>query len=442
MRLPKHAREGRSLRAAWPAALFALALLWAAGGAAARPDSGAVHEGREGRLRVFDEVWEQVRARYFDPDLGGVDWQEVRRTMRPEAERASSDEELYAVLRRMLGRLRDPHTRVFAPGEGTDWRVRRFVSVGVTLRELGGRVVVADVERESAAERAGVRAGDEVLRVGGETPSSIIARRLSETAASDSATARRLAVGRLFEGPRDTEVEAVFRRENRENRENVVRLRRTLSVRPPTFEARRAGGAVGLVRFNPFTSEMASQLSRALGGELKEVRALIIDLRDNGGGEADAMADFASALLPSGQSLGRFTGRGGRVLLEPYTRAALVSSAERLRRFDGPVVVLVGARTASAAEVFAAALREAGRARLVGEATCGCVLGIRRRHPLPDGGILDVSEMDYHTAKGRRLEGAGLKPDEEAAPTREDLRRGRDPALERALQLLKSSLKD
>jgi len=431
------------LRAPRLVALCLLACLWPApgGAAAARHESDPSHEGREGRLRVFDEVWEQVRARYFDPGFGGVDWQEVRRTMRPEAERAASDEELYAVLRRMLGRLRDPHTRVFAPGEGTDWRVRRFVSVGVTVRELGGRVVVADVERGSAAERAGVRAGDEVLSVGGETAAGIVARRLSEQAASDSASARRLAVARIFEGPRDTEVEVAFRRAGAA-REKVVRLRRAVSVRPPSFEARRAAGSVGVVRFNPFTPEMAALLSRALGDELKNVRALVIDLRDNGGGEADAMADFASALLPSGRSLGRFTGRDGRVLLEPYTRAALLSSAERLRRFDGPVVVLVGARTASAAEVFAAALRDAGRARLVGEPTCGCVLGIRRRHPLPDGGILDVSEMDYHTARGRRLEGAGLKPDEEAAPTREDLRRGRDPALERALQLLKGSSKD
>ncbi|HLM58563.1 MAG TPA: S41 family peptidase, partial [Pyrinomonadaceae bacterium] len=168
----------------------------------------------------------------------------------------------------------------------------------------------------------------------------------------------------------------------------------------------------------------------------------VVDLRENGGGEADAMADVASALLPAGLSLGRFTGRDGRLLLEPFTRSALLTSAESLRRFGGPVVVLTGARTASAAEVFTSALRERGRARVLGETTCGCVLGIRRRHPLPDGGILDISEMDYHTAAGRRLEGTGLEPDEAVAPTREDLRRGRDPAIERALQLLKSSLRD
>ncbi|MBC7930625.1 MAG: peptidase S41, partial [Rubrivivax sp.] len=103
----------------------------------------------------------------------------------------------------------------------------------------------------------------------------------------------------------------------------------------------------------------------------------------------------------------------------------------------GRIILLTNARTASAAEVFAASLREAGRARVVGETTCGCVLGIRRRHQLPDGGVLDISEMNYHTAGGVRLEGRGLSPDEQITPTREDLRRGRDRAVELALEILK-----
>src|SRR3712207_6969560 len=63
----------------------------------------------------------------------------------------------------------------------------------------------------------------------------------------------------------------------------------------------------------------------------------------------------------------------------------------------------------------------------------GCVLGIRRRHRLPDGGILDVSETDYHTAAGTRLERAGLAPDVHVPVTAQDLRAGRDAALQHAL---------
>ena len=66
------------------------------------------------------------------------------------------------------------------------------------------------------------------------------------------------------------------------------------------------------------------------------------------------------------------------------------------------------------------------------------MLGIRRRHTLPDGGLLDISEMDYRTAGGRRLEGAGLEPDEGVSPTRRDIQSGHDAALARAVELLKA----
>lgn len=391
---------------------------------------------REGRLRIFDEVWEQVRERYFDPTFGGVDWQGTRGDLRPLAAEARDASELYSVLRRMLGRLRDPHTRVFAPGDGTDWRVQRYVSVGVSVRELGGALVVADVERDSQAERAGLRAGDELLSIDGEDASSLFARKLSETAAGDTRASRLQAIAHLFDGPTGSAVALDFRRAD-ETRVRVARLSREPRTRVPTFDAKREGGA-RLVRFNIFTPEVAAQFARSLRTELRNARALVIDLRDNGGGEADSMADVASALLPAGLSLGRFTDRGGQVSLEPFTRAALLSSAETLERFRGPVVILTNARTASAAEVFAAAMRERQRALVVGEQTCGCVLGIRRRHVLPDGGVLDVSEMDYRTAAGSRLEGAGLTPDMQVAPTLEDLRRGRDRALTLALELLKA----
>jgi carboxyl-terminal processing protease len=280
-----------------------------------------------------------------------------------------------------------------------------------------------------------------VLSLDGEPVSSLVARRLAEQGAAGSSAARLIAVSHLFDGPRDSTVRLNFARAG-ESRERSATLNREPHTRLPSFEVRGEGRGVRLVRFNIFTPEVATQFARALKDELKDARALVIDLRDNGGGEAESMADLASTLLPAGLSLGRFTDREGAIRLEPFTRTALLSSADSFARFSRPVVLLTNAHTASAAEVFAAAMRETNRASVIGEATCGCVLGIRRRHQLPDGGILDVSEMDYHTARGARLEGTGLRPDISVEPTREDLRRRRDRALERALEILKDSKSD
>jgi len=371
----------------------------------------------------------------------------MRRELRPRAADARGEAELYALLRRMLGHLRDPHTRVYAPGESIARGATRFVSVGLSVREVSGEVLVVHVERGSEAERAGVRAGDEVLSVDGEAVSHILARRLAEqTPEGDEAAAlemrapaRRVSASVIFNGASGTSLRAVFR--DARGRENSVSLRRELRVRVTELKARRLRDRIGLVSFNGFTPETAAQLARTLSTNLRDARGLILDLRENGGGESEAMTDAASIFLDPGLPLGRFTNRAGRVEIKPHTRTVMLSAPDTLPRIRAPLVLLTSRRTASAAEVFIAALVEKGRARVVGEQTCGCVLGLRRRHQLPDGGSLDVSEMDFHTAAGTRLEGAGISPDEPLAPTREDLRAGRDRAVERATEILKASIK-
>jgi carboxyl-terminal processing protease len=395
---------------------------------------------REGRLIVFDETWRTIRERYYDPALHGVDWEELRARLRPLAADANGETAFYAVLRRLTSRLRDAHTRVFAPDERFDWQRPTYISVGVSLREIAGEIVVASVEREGEAERGGVRAGDELLEIEGEPVETAFARSLTEeTGASTDVAARQHAAARLFKGARDTFVTAVFATNNGRTMKKI-RLRRVLQNRPPALRVQKSEG-FSVVNFNMFVPEIASELMRALRrGELRTARGLVLDLRDNGGGHAETMTDIASAFLPQGTNLGEFTDREGRIASTPQTRAAMLFAADAVAEFRGPIVVLTSTRTASAAEILAAALQESKRASVIGERTCGCVLAIRRRHTLPDGGLLDISEMDFRTARHTRLEGAGITPDEIIQPTRRDLRDARDPALERALKILRDEL--
>jgi len=393
---------------------------------------------REGRLVVFDETWRTIRERYYDPALNGVDWDELRARLRPLAAEANGETEFYMVLRRLTSRLRDAHTRVYAPDERFDWQRPTYVSVGVSLREIAGEIIVAGVERGGEAERGGVRAGDELLSIEGEPVAAIFARRLAEEAGASTGTAAtQQAAARLFKGTRDTFATAVFTNDNKRPATKSVRLRRVLQMRPPALSVKKMEG-FPVVNFNMFLPEIASELMRALRrGELRAARGLVIDLRDNGGGQAETMTDIASAFLPQGTNLGAFTDREGRIASTPQTRAAMLFAADAVAEFRGPVVVLTGTRTASAAEIFAAALQETKRARVIGEPTCGCVLAIRRRHTLPDGGLLDISEMDFRTARHTRLEGRGVTPDELVQPTRRDFTEGRDPTLARAVKILR-----
>jgi carboxyl-terminal processing protease len=396
-------------------------------------------ETREGRLAVFDDVWQTIGARYYDPAMRGVDWSAERERFRSVAAEARTSTEFYTTLRRMISSLHDAHTRVFAPEERSEWDHPVSTGVGVGLREANGAFVVARVTRGSEAERAGVRVGDELLRVDGEAASAAVARRAAEgVTASTDTSAHLAAIARLFDGARDTTVTLDL--SDARGREKRVRLRRAQETRAPEFDVRRVEG-VAVVHFNIFSQEIASLLVRALREDrrLRGARGLVIDLRDNGGGEAESMIDIASAFLPAGTRLGAFTDRDGRTVGSPQTRRAMLFAADEIKSFGGALVVLTSGRTASAAEIFVAALKDAGRARVLGEQTCGCVLAIRTRHQLPDGGLLDVSEMDYRTARDRRLEGVGIAPDETIEPTRLDIEEGRDPVLARAIARLKAA---
>jgi carboxyl-terminal processing protease len=422
--------------------LFSLAPCYALTLLSSNADSHTtLTETREGRLAVFDDVWETIRDRYYDPSFHGIDWRREREEFRPLAAEARSTAEFYAVLRRMVGLLRDAHTRVYAPDEKFDWQHPHVISVGLSVREVEGEAVVVRVEDGSEAESKGLRVGDIITSVDGEPALTLFARRLTEQAGSSTVAAARLrAMATLFEGELDTKVMVGWR--GSDDKERFASLRRQRLDRTALLRVRRVRSQIGVVEFDAFTQTVALDFMRALREKLHGVRGLIVDLRNNGGGEAEAMTEIASAFLPTGSSLGRFMDRTGRTAFEPQTRSAMLFAAEAVALLRVPVVILTSEKTSSAAEIFVATVHERNRAVVIGGPTCGCVLAIRRRHTLPDGGALDVSEMDYRTANGKRLEGTGIMPDERVMLDLTDLRARRDRAMERALERLKIETHD
>src|SRR5262249_46320690 len=119
-------------------------------------------DNREGRLAVFDNVWETIDERYYDPNFGGIDWKAALSLYRQSAAEARNSRELYEILRRMVGVLDDPHTRVYSPEEKFDWWSPRFVSTGIAVREIDGVPTVVQVEPKSAPFREGLRPGDQI----------------------------------------------------------------------------------------------------------------------------------------------------------------------------------------------------------------------------------------------------------------------------------------
>src|SRR5450432_3123322 len=167
---------------------------------------------REGRLALFDDVWQTVRDRYYDANFHGVDWLEQRTILRAQAADARNPPALYAILRRMLASLLDAHTRVYAPDEKFDWEHPRFVGIGISLREVEGQPTVVAVESGSPPARAGVRPGDVIVNVDGEAASVLLERRLREQVGSSTPQAARAhAVTSLLGGAPNTNVRISWR---------------------------------------------------------------------------------------------------------------------------------------------------------------------------------------------------------------------------------------
>lgn len=401
----------------------------------ANPDAAISTDTPEGRLAVFDDAWERINERYYDGEFNGLDWDTQRTTFRPLAAQATSGSELYAVLRRMIASLDDPHTRVFAPEEKFDWWRPRFVTVGFSVAEVGGLPTVTKVERDSAAQRAGIRAGDIVESVDGEAASKLLKARLAGLSDPASPSLRFRAFAKLLEGPSGSSLAITWKDKHGKLKSGTL-LRywqqRELGVRM------RRERDYAVIEIDAFTKVIAQTFVRELQQKLSGVRAVIIDLRTNGGGDAEAMRDIASVFLGADTDLGRFTDRAGTSFtISTRFRSLLTQYPVAFRRV--PLAVLTSERTASAAEIFVEALRDWKRATIIGTETCGCVLAVRTRHLLPDGGLLDVSELDYETAQGQRLEKHGLKPDEKVLVERKDLYSGRDHAIELAANALTRS---
>jgi len=386
----------------------------------------------EGRLAVFDDAWETIQERYYDPKFHGIDWQMQRVTFRPAAARAGKPHEFYDVLRQMIASLKDAHTRVYSPDEKFDWWNPRFITVGLTVREIEGVPTVIQIDPGSTAARTDIKPGDVIVSIDDQPVAEAIKQRLRYSSLSDETNARYRAVGALFEGPAETSVKVTWA--NRKGKQKSAVLQRYWNQRELGFSNQRKGN-IAILRIDAFTQSVAVEFTKMLPAALEGADGIVLDLRANGGGDAEAMADVASLFLDEGTNLGRFADRSGASFeLETFAKRLWRSLAPSQIKL--PLVVLTSENTSSAAEIMVAALQAKHRGQVIGTGTCGCVLAIRSRHALPDGGVLDVSEFDYRTANGLRLEGAGIKPDRLVLTTRADIYSRNDRALELARKFL------
>jgi carboxyl-terminal processing protease len=293
-----------------------------------------------------------------------------------------------------------------------------YVGAGITIQvreDQTGFDIVA-VTTGGPAEAAGIQAGDRIIRIG-----------QTSTVNMEIDTARNMVRGKA-----GTTVDLTVLRDGEEKSFTVQRR----TIQTPVATCKLLEGNVGLVTIENFDSRCAQETIAAIEALRQQgATSLIFDVRYNPGGYASELVKVLDYLLPEGE-LFRTEDYLGRQSVD-------TSDAKCLKM---PMVVLVNADSYSAAEFFAAALREYEWASVVGEATVGKGY-FQQTYQLSDGSAVGLSVGKYFTPKGNSLAGVGIQPDHIVPITDEQIAAGiyygtldpmEDPQVQKALEILRT----
>lgn len=336
--------------------------------------------------------------------------QVVRLVHAEYVEAADSELMIEGAIRGMVEALNDPYSVYLEPETYARFMEQvkgSFGGIGILVGYRDEGLTVVRPYEGTPAAVAGLRAGDLILAVDGK-----------DTQDMDLETAVLLMRGEV-----GTEVRLTIRRGHQEPREYMV-VRRQIQV--PTVEGELKEGGIGHVVLSQFTEKTGGELAYLLNSFGRDLRGLVLDLRDNPGGDLMAAVEVADLFL----------GAGPVVHIDYRTGEDETYYSEK-GRLEVPLVVLVNRTTASAAEIVAGAVKDTDSGVLVGTQTYGKGV-VQNVFPLRNGAGLKLTTARYLTPSGYDLHQKGITPHIEVQDSADF---ESDPQLDKALEILKAGLR-
>lgn len=460
--MPAPRTTHRSLRSFGPrrglAALAGATVLLASGAAPAiDPDSapahGRVQSAESPFVADFDAVHRIVKARHWDPDRVSAAWDEAHAARRPRAAAATTPDDARAVIADLLATLGQSHFAVipaeaadrFDDARGPDVAPEDLAAAhgyhGLELRvtPMDGTVFVARVDTGSPGERAGIRPGWIVTRIGERDAADIVdvAREYAALETPESLAAV-LAMARLNGAPGTTLELGLDAGDAAEHTVDLALVASPIPMAglgelppmPVAIERRTLDQGIGYFRLGAFFGpDRVLPAWRRFLDDHRAAPGIVLDLRGNPGG----VILMSTGML--GFVIDEAGHRVGTLQMRDPERGAFSMPLMINPRPDvhgTPMAVLVDELSASNSEILAAALQDLGRATIVGTRTRGMVLPSMVER-LPSGDGLLHAFAGYERSSGGALEGSGVTPEISVAWSPVALREGRDPALDAAV---------
>jgi C-terminal processing protease CtpA/Prc len=447
----------RPLAAAVLAAFSTLAFAQAAAPAAAPArtlfDSPALASPYQANLSEDEKIaglskfWSEVKYNFVYVDkLKELDWDRVYLEYLPKVRATTSTAQYYKVLMELCAKLQDGHTNIYPAAEIRNGLLARPL---LAVRQVEGRVFVRHVADPELQAR-GVEPGMEVVSVEGEPVRAYNERLIGPYlgASTPQDMERRLYGGWFLSGPAGSAPRVTFRGEDgkvvqaQARRVDWDTYARAIP-QPPPFEMRMLPGNVAYVALNGFGDQRAADGYIAAFDQIAQSSALIIDMRNNGGGNSDVgyrvLATLTGTPFETGRSFTRDYRPAYRAWQEPLPDYVIPDQpwpADAAHQYTKPVAVLISNATFSAGEDFMVAFDSMKRGAIVGEATGGST-GQPLVVALPGGGSARICTKKDTYPDGREWVGKGIEPTVKVVPTVADLKRGRDTVLEAALAALR-----
>ncbi len=352
------------------------------------------------QLEPFWKVWNILSEKYV------------------EATTTDTQKRIWGAIEGLTNSQGDPYTMFFPPEENKLFQgdiAGNFDGVGMEIAIKEKVLTVVAPLKNSPAERAGVKAGDKIIKI-------------DDKISSDLAVEQAV---KLIRGKKGTAVKITFLREGSSEPIEKSIVRDVIDI--PTLETE-IKSDVYIIKLFSFTSQSPELFRNALRQFLQSGKnKLIIDLRGNPGGYLDAAWDMASWFLPAGKVIVTedFGGRRDNLVLRS-------KGYDVLNKYFGSnykVVVLVNNGSASASEILAGALKEQGVAKLVGTKTFGKGSVQELINVTPETSV-KVTIARWMTPSGHNLSHDGLEPDYEVKITPKDLEGGKDPQMDKAIEIM------
>lgn len=427
------------------------------------------------RLEAFNQVWGTINELYFDQTFNGLDWNKIRLEYTNKLKTIKTDLELHELLQEMINRLNRSHFFIIPPEaykeieeakseskrkelqkqnseQGVDKSAEKteetdlsgefdHFGLAIDIRILDNQVVITNVEKDSNAEKAGLKRGFVIEKINGISLKDLMFRLQNYNAYSKTLKNQMPGVLlSILEGEENSEIEITYLDDK--DAENIkiikrqglqgelVNIIKNIPAQLLRFESKSIDENIGYIKFNFFAFPVLNKFCSAVS-DLKSKDAIIIDMRGNSGGAFGVLLGISGLLTDKILTVGTQISKNGKnpLLIRPM-----------MKNFKGKIIILVDGQSISAAEIFAAAMQENGRAVVIGEKSAGEALPSYTKI-LPTGAIFLYPIANFQTPKGKFLEGKGVEPDFQIPLNRNSLILGTDNQLEAAIKYIKINQK-